>query len=165
MLRLIHMSSLDLLISSRPTNPTATLWKWSRIFQRFFHSSNCLSFPFTNSNGTSVNGATICRLATIYLIEDWTSSQQSPLPYLYHSSGHQLLLGLQKQHSCWFSNSKFCINYFSGFLFSPNATRFHYTKLYCLLFTFMLLLYKHTQIASMSYSLLFPTELKILLEN
>ena len=45
-------------------------------------------FPFTNSK-CSVNGATIHPIATIYLIESWTSSQQSLLPdssFLSHTS-------------------------------------------------------------------------------
>lgn len=77
-LKLICLAQIFLLINSRPTNPTAILWKRSWIF--FFKkdpsiSQTALSFPFTSIH----IGATIHPIATIYLIENCTSSQQSLL--------------------------------------------------------------------------------------
>lgn len=89
-LKLLCLAQNFLLISSRSTNSTAIFWKSSWIF--FFFKDPCMSqtafFPFTNSK-CSVNGATIHPIATIYLIENWTSSQQSLLPdssFLSHTS-------------------------------------------------------------------------------
>lgn len=72
------------LLSSRPINPIAILWKSSWIFQRLFKpnrsQTDLIIFTF-NWNISSVNGTTIHLTATIYLMENWTSSQQSSLPY------------------------------------------------------------------------------------
>lgn len=72
------------LLSSRPINPIAILWKSSWSFQRLFKpniSQTDLIILTFNWNISSVNGTTIHAIATIYLMENWTSSQQFSLPY------------------------------------------------------------------------------------